>query len=104
MKRPAAGTAVVGIMKRRLSSLLADIVRAQTPDTIESSKATVMTKSGAQEVSVENLKEQVEAAVVAQKLRREKQDRKEGNRDETITKLREGKANDGSKGGGKGFQ
>jgi hypothetical protein len=106
MERPAAATAVVGIMKRRLCSLLADILRAQTPDAVQSSKVTVMTKSGAQEVSSENLKEQVEAAVAAQRERREKQERKkEENRDETITKLRAGKTNSNdSKEGGKGFQ
>lgn len=103
IERPAAATAVVGVMKKRLSSLLADILRAQTPDAAKSSNVTVMTKSGAQEVSSENLKEQVEAAVVAQRQRREKQGRKEENRDETMTKLRAGKMNDDRK-GGKGFQ
>lgn len=102
MERPAAASAVVGIMKRRLSSLLADILR-QTPDASKASKVTVMTKSGAQEVSSESLKEQVEAAVVAQRQRREKQERREENRDETITRLREGKMNNNYK-GGKGFQ
>ncbi|KAL4516295.1 hypothetical protein Ndes2526A_g03729 [Nannochloris sp. 'desiccata'] len=103
IERPAAATAVVGVMKKRLSSLLADILRAQTPDAAKSSNVTVMTKSGAQEVSSENLKKQVEAAVVAQRQRREKQGRKEENRDETMTKLRAGKMNDDRK-GGKGFQ
>lgn len=103
MERPAAASVVVGIMKRRLSSLLADIAR-ETSDASKSSKVTVMTKSGAQEVSSENLKEQVEAAVMAQRQRREKQERrKEENRDETITKLRAGKVSNDDK-GGKGFQ
>ena len=103
LERPAAATAVDGLQKRRLNSLLADIVRAQTPDAMQSSKVTVMTKSGAQEVSSDSLKEQVEAAVAAQKKRREKQDKKEENRDETITKLRAGKTNNENR-RGKGFQ
>jgi hypothetical protein len=103
MERPAAATAVVGIVRRKLNALLADILRAQTPDAIQSSKVIVMTKSGAQEVTSESLKEQVEAAVAAQKQRREKLDRKEENRDETITKLRSGKTNNDRK-RGNGFQ
>ena len=66
----------MNIVKRRLNSLLADILRAQTADAMQSSpgdgKMTILTKSGAQEVSRESLKEQVEAAVAAQRRRLQK--------------------------------
>ena len=106
LERPAVGSVVASVTKRKLVALLYDIVRAQASDASESSQYTVIGKSGSSEASnPEDLRQKVQEAVAAQqRQRRQKVEQPKDESDVKFDSLRAAKRNSNVNKGGKGFQ
>ena len=107
LERPAVGSVVAGVTKKKLSALLYEILRAQASDSVESSKITVLDKSGSSEAeNPEDLRRKVQEAVAAQRRQLQRKEKEEKPRDESDVRfdsLRAAKRNINVRKDSKGF-